>query len=336
MSFPRHPAATTWMFQSPTKPTKSPVHQSMKTVKTKNNNRKQISNNLQDYDAYEPDFMDLHKTNSSTLSSFSYDCETDLISFTDTFATEMSSRPPSATSFLSEEFATTKTSAFVKPEPTRLQPLQQQPSLCFNNSMVSSNSMVSINSTITGKQNSNNCGSVYVIVAGTSFSVPQDAFKKIKSLQWIPDHKGVLHLNISSPAIFEVILGHIVFETLPAYDTLSKAEYDEFEPLALALGLYDLIGHFGRSSDKRLLSNCNNTKNKKEATHGGKRHGSRKERPIVLNHEKESVTSAKLMAANGKCARFVASIKRNGTSKILRSRRIQATHEKLCASEHIN
>lgn len=165
-------------------------------------------------------------------------------------------------------------------------------------------------------------GSVHVTVSGTSFAVPQSVFSKMGKLNWILNGNGNLQLN-TSPAIFEIILGFMLFETLPAIDTLSKAEYDEFEPMALSLGLNELVGHYDRSSDKRLHRDRRSLKQKHKGT------------PIILNNDNVNATSVKLMAANNKCARFLASIKRKGSIRV-RARRIKTTHDQWCTSEHVN
>ena len=236
---------------------------------------------------FHPDVLQLQRANSGAWSSFSYD-GTDLISFEDgTCATEISSRPPSSTSFLDDATEATGTQV----------------------------------------NQSNNDGSVYVTVSGTSFSVPRDVFVKMDKLNWVQDRNGNWQLN-TSPAIFEILLGYMMFETLPAIDTLSKAEYNEFEPMALSVGLQELVEHFDRSSDKRLRSNNNSSRRRsmKQKYKGV---------PIVLNSENVSATSVKLMAANSKCTRFFASLKRKGSNRF-RARRTKMTHEQLCASSHVN
>lgn len=234
-----------------------------------------------------PELLQIHKSNSGEWSSFSYDgTDEDLISFEDaTCATEMSSRPPSSTSFLDDSTHSTA-------------PRKKQ-------------ERVSIDS-------------VYVTVAGTSFSVPQNVFSKMNKLKWIQAGNDNWQLN-TSPAIFEILLGYMLFETLPAIDTLSKAEYDEFEPMALSLGLTALVEHFDRSSDKRLRSSRRRSLKQKH-----------KGTPIVLNAENVSATSVKLMAANGKCTRFLASLKRKSSSCFQSRRTKKTTHDQLCASRHIS
>jgi hypothetical protein len=252
-----------------------------------------------------PRLVQIQRTTSAILSSFSYD-GTDLISKEDgTCVTELSSRPPSATSFLDENLAGEKLSS-----------KQQLP---FRR--------------LSQETSTSSFKSIYVTVSGTSFSVPREAFVKLGKLKWMRDRKGVAHLDIS-PAIFEVLLGYVVFETLPAYDTLSKSEYDEFEPMAQSLGFFELIQHFDRSSDKSLRS-----------TRGARRSFLKKRQPstnrgggahMVLNSESTNVVSAKLMAANSSCSRFVASLLPKSTGKH-RDRRSKITHDQLCSlSDHVS
>jgi hypothetical protein len=236
----------------------------------------------------------------SLTNSLSSD-STDLMSFEDnTSIAEFSSRPPSATSFLDEtkDFLEAGHAPVVKPLPTR-------------------------------QLNKSKSSSVYVMVSGTSFAIPPEAFQKIGQLPWHRDSQGVLHLN-TSPAIFEILLSHIVFDTFPAYDTLSKSEYEEFEPMALCLGLYDLVEHYDRSSDKRLRNRGGRSRSSiLKKKHKGK--------SIVLNSESSTLTSSKMMAANSKCARFVASLARSGSNRLKQSKRnIKTTHDQWCASDHIN
>lgn len=259
----------------------------------------------------DPELLQINRDISTSLSSFSsgYDGN-DLISFGDgnrTCATELSSRPSSALSFLSDELPASSSS----------------------------------NSSNTKKSKGD---SIYVMISNTSFAVPRDTYQKMKKLNWLTDREGVRHLN-TSPAIFEVLLSHIVFESLPAYDTLSKNEYNEFEPLALSLELYDLIEHFGRSSDKTLRRRRRHDQQlvstRKERRRSmldmprKKQPKERKGKPIVLNKENTSMTSVKLMAVNNKCARLFASVKRKGVAK-LGTRCVKSTHAELCASDHIN
>lgn len=235
-----------------------------------------------------PELLQINRANSETWSSFSYD-GTDLISFEDaTCATELSSRPPSSTSFLDD--STLSTVPRTKPA---------------------------------------NCGGVYVSVSGTTFSVPPEAFAKMDNLNWMRDESdgSCWQLN-TSPAIFEIILGYMIFETLPAIDTLSKAEYDEFEPMALSVGLYELVEHFDRSSDKRLRSSNNDRRRSLKQKHKGT--------PIVLNNENVRATSVKLIAANNRCARFLASIKRKGSTRFRTRKSTKTTHDQWCASDHVN
>ncbi|CAB9507762.1 expressed unknown protein [Seminavis robusta] len=265
-------------------------------------------------DEYHPELVQIHKTTLETLSSLSSD-GADLISFKEdgTCVTELSSRPPSATSFLLDEEKDKQESKKNHHKPgLPFRGLSEENSKRFNKS-------------------------VYVMVSGTSFSVPREAFAKMEKLNWTRDESGVAHLE-TSPAIFEVLLGHLVFDSLPAYDTLSKKEYEEFEPMALTMGLYELIEHFDRSSDKRLRSTRGGRRSllkKKSSSTSGSNGG----KPIVLNSENTNVASMKLMAANSSissCARFVASWKRKSTGK-LRRRRSKATHDQLCsASDHVN
>lgn len=185
--------------------------------------------------------------------------------------------------------------------------------------------------------------SIYVLISGTSFAVPRDAYQKMENLNWM-DRDGVRHLD-TSPAIFEVLLSHIIFESLPAYDTLSKTEYDEFEPLALSLELYALVEHFGRSA-KLSIRRRRRQRQHPSSTKNGKRRPllilppkkqpkENKGTPIVLNKESASVALIKLMAVNSKCARFVASVKRKSVAKF-GGRGIKTTHAELCNSDLIN
>ena len=258
----------------------------------------------------DPELFMINRGSSTSLSSFSSSFDgNDLISFRDgnlTCATELSSRPSSAMSSLSDELP---------------------PSYIRAHSNIKK---------IKGE-------SIYVMISNTNFAVPRDAYQRMEKLNWLMDKEGVRHLN-TSPAIFEVLLSHIVFESLPAYDTLSEKEYNEFEPLALSLELYNLIEHFGRSSDKtfrrrrhhkeppsakkeRRRSLLSMSRKKQQKEHKGK--------PIVLNKENTSMTSVKLMSVNSKCARFVASVKQKGVAK-LGVRCVKSTHAELCASAHIN
>lgn len=240
------------------------------------------SNHVTPSGEFHPELLQIEKSASVTLSSLSYDGN-DLISFEDrTCATELSSRPASATSFLDDN------TALALPNPK-----------------------------------ANKSQSVYVMISGTSYSVPKDVFDKLQKLNWAKDRNNNWKLDLS-PAIFEILLGYILFETLPAIDTLSKTEYDEFEPLAISLELYDLIVHFDRSSDKRFRK-CGRRSLKQK--HKGT--------PIILNSEDVSVASIKLMAANSKCARFIASLKRKGSTR-LRARRAKTTHAQWIASGHVN
>jgi hypothetical protein len=87
---------------------------------------------------------------------------------------------------------------------------------------------------------------VRVNVGGEDYSFPTAAFDRFRGLPWKQDSMGILHLN-SSAAVFEVLLDYVLFATLPAYDTLSKDEFEEFETMALGMGgLTTLIEHFDR------------------------------------------------------------------------------------------
>lgn len=253
---------------------------------------------IHDWD-YQPELCQINKSNSNLSGS----CDnTDLLSFEDsTFVSDLtSSRPTSATSFLDNE-----------------------PIKGSDRTSVAGPSVNSCQKSSTASSES----SVYVLVSGTSFSVPREAFQKINKLPWQRDHRDRLHLE-ASPAVFEVLLSYIVFETLPAYDTLSKPEYEEFEPMALCLGFYDLVEHFGRSSDKRLR---NRSGRRRSSILKRKHRGSH----IILNSENANATASKVLAANSKAARFVASLTRQGRTN-LKNRKIKATHDHLCASDHIN
>lgn len=253
---------------------------------------------------YQADFCPIHKVNSSSSAS----CDnTDLLSFEDnnTFVSDLtSSRPPSSNSFLDE--------GPIKTSYSHAETVHSDPSVAVST---------------TRSRSSNSDSSVYVVVSGTSFAVPRDAFHKIQKLPWQCDQDGVLHIH-TSPAIFEVLLSHVVFETLPAYDTFSKPEYEEFEPMALCLGLNDLVEHFGRSSERKLRSRIG----RRRSSILKKNH---KANHIILNNENADSASSKIMAANGKAARFVASITRQARNS-LNNKRVKATHDQLCASDHIN
>lgn len=88
---------------------------------------------------------------------------------------------------------------------------------------------------------------VRVSVGGEAFSFPVSAFQRFLGLPWKRDSAGVYCLNQCSAAVFEVLLDYTLFGTMPAYDTMSKAEWQEFETMALAMGgLTALIEHFDR------------------------------------------------------------------------------------------
>ena len=93
---------------------------------------------------------------------------------------------------------------------------------------------------------SNSSQNVRVNVGGEDFSFPRSAFERFRGLPWKIDSLGIYYLN-SSAAVFEVLLDYVLFDTLPAYDTMSKEEFEEFETMALSLGgLTTLIEHFDR------------------------------------------------------------------------------------------
>jgi hypothetical protein len=103
--------------------------------------------------------------------------------------------------------------------------------------------------------------------------------------------------------------------------------------MAQSLEFFELIEHFDRSSDKRLRS-----------TRGARRSLLRKRQAsincsggthMVLNSESTNVVSAKLMAANSSCSRFVASLMPKSTGK-RRGRSSKITHDQRCSlSEHV-
>ena len=249
-----------------------------------------------------PHVLHIQNAASLTLSSISYD-GADLMCFKEdgTCVTERSSRPSSSTSFSEEDSWGEKIS-------------NNKPQLPFRG-MYQETSAPRIKS-------------IYVQVSGTSFVVPRDAFVKLGKLKWDRDHTGVAHLN-TSPAIFEVLIGYIIFGTLPAYDTLSKTEYDQFEPMAMKLGLYELVEHFDRSSDKRhrrrslFQKKKLSSLNSREGTH------------IVLNRENTNMASTRLLAANSSCARFLASFRRKSAGK-RRDCCSKFTHDQICTlSDHV-
>jgi hypothetical protein len=165
---------------------------------------------------------------------------------------------------------------------------------------------------------------VRVNVGGENYSFPQAIFAaRFCGLPWKQDTTGVLHLN-SSAAVFEVLLDYVLFDTLPAYDTMSKDEFEEFETMALGMGgLTTLIDHFDRkdsylsrevrrSHERRNFSSfhTNSNKTKKPRTTQGSQNF------FLLNGEQSHKSPNSIRATQ--CARFLGAI--CGVAESLRRR----------------
>ena len=157
-----------------------------------------------------------------------------------------------------------------------------------------------------------NTRTVLVFVGGEAFSFPVWAFQKFLGLPWKCDSQGVFSLN-SSAAVFEVLLDYTLFGTMPAYDTMSAEEFQEFETMALAMGgLTALIEHFDRK-DSYLV---------KELRQGKRRRSSGASRHFVLNPEDCHTSSPNSIAAT-RCARFLGAL--CGVAELITRRRANTT-----------
>ncbi|CAB9521821.1 expressed unknown protein [Seminavis robusta] len=152
---------------------------------------------------------------------------------------------------------------------------------------------------------------VRVNVGGEYFSFPESSFQRFHCLPWKRNVDGVLHLN-STAAVFEVLLDYVLFETLPAYDTMSKDEFQEFETMALSMGgLTKLIEHFDRK-DSYLAKEL---RQRRSFSFNSKKQGN-----FLLNGEQSHKSPNSVRATQ--CARFLGAI--CGVAESMRRRPRQA------------
>lgn len=154
-----------------------------------------------------------------------------------------------------------------------------------------------------------NVQNVLVTVGGEAFSFPQWAFQKFLGLPW-QCIDGTFSLN-SSAAVFEVLLDYTLFGTMPAYDTLSSEEFQEFETMALAMGgLTALIEHFDRKDSylaKELRQRNSSTRSRRSSRH------------FIINPEDSNSPSPNSISAT-RCARFLGAL--CGAAELITRRRI--------------
>lgn len=140
---------------------------------------------------------------------------------------------------------------------------------------------------------------VRVNVGGEAFSFPLSAFQRFLGLPWKRDSAGVYCLNQCSAAVFEVLLDYTLFGTMPAYDTMSKAEWQEFETMALAMGgLTALIEHFDRKDSYLAKELRRGRKSRRSSAAGGNRH-------FLINPEDSHSASPNSVSAT-RVARFLS------------------------------
>lgn len=95
-------------------------------------------------------------------------------------------------------------------------------------------------------------GNIQVSVSGVIFSLSASVFEQMDKLPWKwsgLDKVGIFYLH-TSPVLFEMLLNHVTFGTLPVLADLSTADVEELEPLALLLDLHVLRKHLVKKTIK--------------------------------------------------------------------------------------
>ena len=83
---------------------------------------------------------------------------------------------------------------------------------------------------------------ITVNVSGSYFCIAPTIFERVENLAWYED-KGVPSL-VANPAVFEMLLQFLLFESLPNVSTLTEEESKELQDLAIPIhGIDSLIEH---------------------------------------------------------------------------------------------
>lgn len=93
---------------------------------------------------------------------------------------------------------------------------------------------------------------ITVNVSGTPFCIAPSLFQQLENLGWYED-QGAPYLN-ANPAVFEILLQFLLFESYPDVATLSQDQLAELQDLVVPVhGLESLIEHVAeaRKADKK-------------------------------------------------------------------------------------
>jgi hypothetical protein len=83
---------------------------------------------------------------------------------------------------------------------------------------------------------------VHVSVMGAPFMLEPIVFEKLSRLPWQSNDTGLDCFSLNtSPELFEVLINHVIYKTLP--NNLSQNDIEELEPMAILLGLQVLENH---------------------------------------------------------------------------------------------
>lgn len=81
---------------------------------------------------------------------------------------------------------------------------------------------------------------VRVSVSGVIFKLQPEIFLQLEKLPWQWSRCNQLFSLQTSPDLFEIILNHLLYGSIPCVKSLNQADLEELEPMALLLGLTEL------------------------------------------------------------------------------------------------
>lgn len=103
-------------------------------------------------------------------------------------------------------------------------------------------------STTTVSSSSSMDDGLQVSISGVIFSLDPSTFEKLRKLPWkeevsasVDDETGASYSLSTSPELFDCLVHHVLFGTLPP--SMAEHDMEELEIMALSLGLSDLAQH---------------------------------------------------------------------------------------------
>eukprot|EP00977_Amphora_coffeiformis_P021173 scaffold8927_cov176-Amphora_coffeaeformis.AAC.9 len=102
--------------------------------------------------------------------------------------------------------------------------------------------------TVTSSSSSSVDEGIRVSISGVLFNLDSSTFDKLRKLPWkeeeissVDDEPVASFSLLTSPEIFDCLIHHVLFGTLPR--SMPKHDMEELEVMALSLGLSDLAQH---------------------------------------------------------------------------------------------